>query len=364
MMQRLYFVQWLRVFLISLVVAHHAAQPYGPTGGAWPIDDPANAGWLGYFFSVNAAFFMGFFFLIAGYFTGSSFDRRGGAAFVRDRLVRLGIPLVFVTFFVFGPLTYILVRPPTGFADYFFRDYIGRWQIEEGHMWFVAQLLAYSLLYGLWRAVRAWSGRSRREWSPPAPGNRTILAYAVALGAVGALVRTQFPQDVWTMVLGVIPVEPAHLPQYASMFVIGIVAGRGGWFTNLPTVVGVRWFLIGLVAIACAVVLSTFQNSLPFDMGVAWGVFEAFVCVGFILGLLVFFRRYCAKPGAWLQRLDGNVYGVYIVHLFIVVALQYAILSFDWPATLKFLCVAAVGLVLSFTVAALLRTIPPVRWVV
>jgi peptidoglycan/LPS O-acetylase OafA/YrhL len=29
----LYFVQWLRVVLIVLVVAHHAGQPYGPGGG-------------------------------------------------------------------------------------------------------------------------------------------------------------------------------------------------------------------------------------------------------------------------------------------------------------------------------------------
>ena len=62
----LYFVQWLRVFLISLVVAHHAGQPYGPTGGEWPVDDPVSSPWLGPFFALNAAFFMGFFFLLSG----------------------------------------------------------------------------------------------------------------------------------------------------------------------------------------------------------------------------------------------------------------------------------------------------------
>ena len=59
---RLYFVQWRRVFLVSLVVAHHAGQPYGPTGGEWPVDDPVSSPWLGAFFAFNAAFFMGFFF--------------------------------------------------------------------------------------------------------------------------------------------------------------------------------------------------------------------------------------------------------------------------------------------------------------
>lgn len=36
----------------------------------------------------------GFFFLISGFFTPASFDRKGGRAFVRDRLLRLGVPLL------------------------------------------------------------------------------------------------------------------------------------------------------------------------------------------------------------------------------------------------------------------------------
>jgi peptidoglycan/LPS O-acetylase OafA/YrhL len=43
----LYFVQWLRVVLIVLVVAHHAGQPYGPGGGEWPVDDPVESPWPG-----------------------------------------------------------------------------------------------------------------------------------------------------------------------------------------------------------------------------------------------------------------------------------------------------------------------------
>ena len=40
---RLVFVDVLRVAVIVLVVAFHAAQPYGPTGGEWPVTDPANS---------------------------------------------------------------------------------------------------------------------------------------------------------------------------------------------------------------------------------------------------------------------------------------------------------------------------------
>ena len=37
--RRLYFLDNLRVALIMLVIAHHVAQTYGPTGGDWPIGE-------------------------------------------------------------------------------------------------------------------------------------------------------------------------------------------------------------------------------------------------------------------------------------------------------------------------------------
>src|SRR5215475_4346458 len=93
---RLDYLDTLKVLLTVLVIAHHAGQPYGPTGGRWPLFDAQRATILGPFFSVNAAFFMGLFFMISAYFLPSSFDRKGVSTFLKDRLLRLGIPFVVV----------------------------------------------------------------------------------------------------------------------------------------------------------------------------------------------------------------------------------------------------------------------------
>src|SRR3712207_650463 len=81
---RLYFVDNLRVLLAILVVAHHAGQAYGPTGGRWPVFNDERAAILGPFFTVNAGFFMGLFFLVSAYFLPASYDRKGGRAFLAD----------------------------------------------------------------------------------------------------------------------------------------------------------------------------------------------------------------------------------------------------------------------------------------
>lgn len=47
----------LKLVLTFLVIAHHASQAYGPTGGEWVYVDPGNSVmWLGNFMAVNASF--------------------------------------------------------------------------------------------------------------------------------------------------------------------------------------------------------------------------------------------------------------------------------------------------------------------
>ena len=93
-MKRLLYLDNLKVCLTALVIFHHAGQAYGDGGGwAYTPSNPAEVmPWIWHFFSVNAAFFMGLFFLISGYFVPASYDKQGAVVFVQKKLIRLGIP--------------------------------------------------------------------------------------------------------------------------------------------------------------------------------------------------------------------------------------------------------------------------------
>src|SRR5580704_10042042 len=71
------FIDNLRVALTVLVIFQHAGITYGAFG-AWYYHELPEGSSLGLslFCVVNQAFFMGFFFLIAGYFTPGAFDRK------------------------------------------------------------------------------------------------------------------------------------------------------------------------------------------------------------------------------------------------------------------------------------------------
>ena len=88
-MKRLLYLDNLKVCLTVLVIFHHAGQAYGDGGGwAYTPSNPAEVmPWIWHFFSVDAAFFMGLFFLISGYFVPASYDKQGASVFVQKKLM-------------------------------------------------------------------------------------------------------------------------------------------------------------------------------------------------------------------------------------------------------------------------------------
>jgi Acyltransferase family len=263
-----------------------------------------------------------------------SLDRKGTWTFLKDRFRRLGIPLVVVGLTI-GALSQSTFDP--------------------AHMWFVAHLLVYALLYAVWRGLRI------PGLALPVPGHRAILGYALVLGGVTAMVRAAgFPQDRWITLLSVIPVEVAHLPQYASLFAIGLVAARGGWLAAFPTRIGMLWLVLGL-----ALSIARYLYAAAVGRGpdpALWSVWEAFICVGLCAGLPVLFREYVSVPGCLARAMAPNAFGAYVVHVLpVVVGLQFVLADVSLDPFIKFALVTLAGVPLSFLLSAGLRRVPGIR---
>jgi len=90
-------------FLTILVLLHHLMIIYAGTGNWFYTEGMQDASKAmqsdvtealgGWFCAVNQAYFMGLFLLISAYFVPGSYDRKGTGRFLKDRLIRLGIPL-------------------------------------------------------------------------------------------------------------------------------------------------------------------------------------------------------------------------------------------------------------------------------
>lgn len=351
--RRLEYLDALKVVLIVLVVAHHAGQAYGPTGGTWLVSNPDKAPILGRFFSVNASFFMGLFFLISAYFLPASFERKGPVRFLKERFVRLGTPLAIAVLLVLliGFVLYLLNggAPTSGFGAI-----LDMW---FGHLWFLEHLLVYAMLYTGWRLLTA----RRSIGVPPLPGNAAILIFTVVLALVTFVVRIDFPIDRWVNLFGLIGAELAHLPQYASLFVIGLLAYQGRWLNRMPTRTGMLWLGIGTVAAALRYIHPIGSGG-GFSLdSLIWSTWEAFIATGLCVGLLVLFREYVATPNRLLRMAAPNAFGVYIIQQPVMIVLQLGLLALAAPALLKWSLVVLIGVPLCFGLSALLRRLPGAR---
>lgn len=348
--QRLHFFDNLRVVAMCLVIAHHAAQPYGPTGGVWPIMEARRAELLGPFFMVNRSFGMSLFFLIAGYFAVLSCDRSGPKAFLKSRLLRLGLPLLAVIVvmmllqvFLFGAQDGALGSP---------------WPVEVGHMWFVEHLLIFSLVYGLWRLVRL-----RRNPAPRGPAAVprwwAIAAFALGLAVVTGLVRIWFPIDDWSNILGFLKVAWGDVPRDLSFFVLGLLAYRHQWVSRFPARSGFAWLGLGLFLAALWYAYDLWlRQPLRLD-DTAADVFallwEALLCCGMCIGLTVLFRERANLQTRLLRWLAQAQYAAYVVHLFVVLAFQALLAGLAAPPLAKFALVTLASIPVSFLIAGLIR---------
>ncbi|MEN6425042.1 MAG: acyltransferase family protein [Phycisphaerales bacterium] len=363
--RRLYYLDNLKIGLTILVIAHHVGQAYGPTGGAWPIQEATRAAILGPFFTVNRSFFMSLFFLISGYFLVASYDHHGPGPFLKGRLLRLGIPLL-AFFFLIIPLQQYLCHLYTGrldglsFGQYYTTRYFAPVNAEANfaHLWYVEHLLTISLCYAVMRAV--WRQRRESSVSTKPPGHVAVVLFALALAVASAVVRRWYPIDRWVGFLGFIQVAFADVPRDLSCFILGAVAYRRQWLVGLSNRMGAIWLSVGLTL---AVPWYTFSlghlwSALHISRevrGYIYPVWESLLCCGMCLGLLVLFREKLNFQGRWGKFLADNQYAAYLFHVPVVVLVQVGVANAALSPFAKFAFVTAASVPLTFLLSAAIR---------
>ena len=332
--QRYFYLDNIKIFLTLIVIIHHVGQAYGPTGGFWEFQNSLGEyiPWLGRFFGINAAYFMGFFFLISGYLVPMSYDRNNGNHFLQKRLLRYGVPLLFV-FLIMKPLqmyfhySFYTGNIPLSFSQYYTNVWFGihgmpayfivteRFpEMNFGHAWFLEHLLVYSMFYWFLRKIfkRPFLSQESRSFSV-----MHILVISLIVAAISFIVRIWYPIDVWEGIFGFFQVEVAHWPQYLILFVTGIIAYRKNWLSTLKTRTGYASLLIGiLMAIAIYIFDGVWE---------IWAIYESFFAVFLIFGLVTLFREKGNRTTPFLKILSRCSYGAYIFHFPIVLTVQFVL---------------------------------------
>ena len=362
----------LRATLTLLVLFHHSAITYGAIGGWYcrevPTDGRPETKLLIFFCTLNQAYFMGLFFLVAGYFTPAAVAKNGPLAYLRERTLRLGLPLLCYGFII-APATIALAKTSEGqsFLSTLLRLW-ARGTFENGPLWFTQALLIFAIGYIAWNSS-ASSFRSNGHLARTFPSNPVIAHALLATGATAFALRLVWP--VGTQAFGL---QLGYFASYVVLFVAGCVGYKGKWLERVPENQRRLWWVISLIAmpILPAVVLSVpvlpeLKGNTSGGWNIQAGVYafwEPLVACGLVLTLLSTYHRAFASLNSVWAALSRRAYAIYIIRPPILVAVALAWRHVEAPHLVKFALTGTLTSLICFWIAGFLLRLSPIRKIV
>lgn len=354
-MQRQPALDQLRALAMLAGVGFHAALAYSPLARPYfPTADGIGSAWVDAVIWWLHLWRMPLFFLISGVLTALLVRSRGLAGLWASRWRRIGLPLLLLAPPLLWTMQALTLHAAVQVAQ---PSPVLRWVREAlaaghamplpgpSHLWFLLYLLWFSLL--LWVA---------RLWVPPSwvralralPARRLLLALPLALAPLLAAVPAPHPAP------------ESWLPQLWALALFGLFFAWGYVQPPQPARPG-RWLVAGWLVYLPYLALLGQDGSAAWLLRALAGAAASVWCTAALFALG---QRWLAQPRAWLMPWARASFWIYLVHLPLLLALQYAGLDLSAPWGLKWL--AAVGLVLVLGRLShrwLVQTTPLRRWV-
>ncbi len=346
----------LRASSMLLLVPVHAAMLLAVNGhpGAWA----SAIYWLVHVFRLPL------FFAMSGFFLALLLSRRGVGPTLRNRSLRIAVPLA-VGLFTLVPLL-VAASNATGIA--ISGDGLpqgGGLKIQLSYLWFLWYLLildgiAFSTYLLAPRAARRL-GRGMR-WAIATP-----LAGIALLAAPTALALWQQPEWTAAAPAGSFAPDPSTLAYYGLFFALGATLCRHRDLVEAAQRDAWKWAVCAVAAVLPAAALFASHNSPqlggnPVVHGAALLIYAVatWTCLMALVGLA---SRYLNRPRAAFRYMADSSYWIYLFHLTPMVLLIALLSGSGLGTPAQFPLIVAGSLAASLATYPLLVRHTPIGWV-
>ena len=336
-------VDWLRVLATYLLFVFHTGKVFD-VRPFYSIKNATLTGSLDLLTGFIHQWHMPLFFVLAGWSAFGSLATRGASAFVSERLRKLFVPLVFGMLVLCPPIRWVELvsgqfytaggrhlpaEPQTSFLSFLPRYYAFD-NVTWSHLWFLAYLLAFTLLY-----LPILSAIARTRVQPELRRSASLYLGIVPLALVQIALRERWPGyqnlvDDW-----------ANFSYYSLFLLYGFALAR---FPSLERAAEREWrraAVIGMAAYAGMLTARSFDAPPAVARGLSAVV--GFSLVAALVGFASERLRFSNRALAWLAP---SAFPVYVLHQTAVVLVAFVVVPLDLGITAKY------GLVLAGSVAA------------
>jgi len=397
---RLYFIDYLRGFLVLVMVADHAVQGYALRfGNSWFFPDSSRETLYDAIHLNNHNFMMPMFFLLAGLFVIPSLQRRGLLNFLKERFLRIVIP-----FLVGVPLTAPLLSYPRytylrghdiSFIDYVRDVYFVSSELQAGVFWFLHYLMAATLvLIIVWKIFPKLVTAIGRfvQWAMEHPYGG-ILSLYLSCTFVITLSDLLWGGKFWVGFQPIFYVPVAHFMVMAIFFALGAGISQVGLLKDFEWLerMSEKWLLWVILTVVFGFIYISYSINYYYDGAYSYDIlihfyrggmwadvwpvfFEAAPAIAIRTGIrgffLIFetlafvsiFYKFFNTPSRLGQSLAVSAYGIYMLHEPFVIWMHYYFIGQSVPTFVKYVLSAGVGIGVSwFIVYKVLLKLPGFR---
>jgi len=371
-------IDYLRAFITLLVIYHHSTLAYTTfarqdrvhfLASTAPIVDSQRWAFLDYAENFNDVFFMSLMFFLSGLFVWPLLKTKGAGSFLRDRLLRLGLPflvgVVLVIPFAYYP-SWLAAGGAPGYLSYWVAFAKGGW--SPGPLWFLWLLLLFdAIAAGVYFLLRK---RAASGFTPRSALRAFVALFLISFFAyVPMLARFGF--GTWVPFF----LPPLYFPLsrfflYLTWFFGGLIIGSQGlekgilseegalarrwpwWLAACVAAYNLLWFAPGLIGRL---------NGSKQLQDLAYVTLWVASCSASCFGLLALFRGTLNSRSAWMDAIARPAYLMYAIHYVYVTWVQYLLLELQVHAAVKFAITCLTVIVASLLSARLLLKIPRLR---
>ncbi len=349
---RLHYLDWLRVLTILTVFVYHSTRFFNMED--WHVKNPTRYPWVEVWNVFAITWMMPLIFVISGASLFYAVGKGGAGKFVRDKTLRLLVPLL-VGVFTHASLQVYLERLTHGqfsgtyfqFLPQYFQGFYeggnpasGNFALTGMHLWYLFWLFLFSIL--LYPLLHWLKGR----------GQRVLSRVGDGLALPGAIYLLALP--VLLLLMLVDPANPVMAKKeagwplviYLWLLLSGfVVVSHDGLQASIQRL---RWLSLMLTVVSIGAFLFLIFRSTPANFGTPQYALTpglrglaAWCCV---LAAVGFGMRYLNFSNAFVQYANEAVLPFYVLHQTVLLSVGYFVVQWPIPDLFKWVIILLASL--------------------
>jgi glucan biosynthesis protein C len=338
--QRRYDLDWLRVFAILTVFIYHSGRFFNSDD--WHVKNPNTYFGMDVWETILANWMMPLLFLISGASIFYALGKGGVGKFIKDKVLRLVVPLITMGIIIFGVVQMYLEALTHGQFSGSFFEFIPQYfqpSIFESwgvHLWYLKMLFIFCLVF---LPLLLWLKRGSGQGTLTRIGNILAspgAAYLLALPTILCLILTD-REGYW----GDLGWGGGSILTHATFFLSGfLIVSHEGLQKNIQRF---RWLSLALVVILLITIFSlymvygepSFGSLLYAPFFALWGLWSW----SWVLAILGFGMKHLNFNKPILSHANEAVLPFYILHQPTLLVIGYFVVQWAIPDLAKWMIV-------------------------